>query len=77
MKKKIVFYVVVLDPIRIQISQAHQNDHQNLIFMRDINVVAKKIARNGRKKTTHWVVLFIKNQSLGIAGLEIQIEKKH
>ena len=46
---KIVFYVVVFDQIGIQISWAHQNDHQNLSFMRDINEVAEKMARNGFK----------------------------
>ena len=46
---KIVFYVIVFDQIGIQISWAHQNDHQNLSFMRDINEVAKKMARNGLK----------------------------
>ena len=46
---KIVFYIIVFDQIGIQISWAHQNDHQNLSFMRDINEVAKKMARNGLK----------------------------
>ena len=46
---KIVFYVIVFDQIRISICQAHQNDNQNLSFMRNINVVAKKMARNGLK----------------------------
>ena len=46
---KIVFHQVVFDKIRIQISKAHQNDCQNLSFMRDINEVAKKMARNGLK----------------------------
>ena len=44
---KNVFYVVVFDQIGIQISWAHRNDHQNLGFMRDINEVAEKMARNG------------------------------
>ena len=46
---KIVFYVVVFDQIGIQISWAHQNDRQNLSFMRDVNEAAKKMARNGLK----------------------------
>ena len=46
---KIVFYVIVFDQIRISICYAHQNDNQNLSFMRNINVVAKKMARNGFK----------------------------
>ena len=46
---KIVFYVVVCDQIGIQISLTHQNDGQNLRFMRDINEVAKEMAKNGLK----------------------------
>ena len=46
---KIVFYVVVFDQIGIQISWVPQNDRQNLNFMRDINEVAEKMARNGLK----------------------------
>ena len=46
---KIVFYVVVFDQIGIWIGWIHQNDRQNLCFMRDINKVAKKMARNGLK----------------------------
>ena len=46
---KIVFYVLVFDQIRISICQSHQNDNQNLSFMRNNNVVAKKMARNGLK----------------------------
>ena len=44
-----VFYVVVFDQMRIQINQAHENDRQNLSFMGDINLVAKRMARNGLK----------------------------
>ena len=46
---KIVFYVLVCDQIGIQISLTHQNDGQNLRFMRDINEVAKEMAKNGLK----------------------------
>ena len=46
---KIVFYIIVVDQMGVQIIWAHQNDHQNIIFMRDINEVAKKMARNGLK----------------------------
>ena len=47
--KKIVFYVVFFDPIKILIGLAHQNDRQNLIFMKAINVVGRKMTRNTRK----------------------------
>ena len=46
---KIVFYVVVFDQIGIWISWAHQNEGQNLSFMRDTNEVAEKMTRNGFK----------------------------
>ena len=48
-KKKIVIYVITFDPTKIFIDWAHQNDCQNLIFVKAINVVVKKMARNGRK----------------------------
>ena len=47
--KKIVFYVVFFDPIKILIGWAHQNDRQNLIFMKAINVVGRKMTRNTPK----------------------------
>ena len=46
---KIVFYVVAFDPIKIQASQALQNVPLNPSFVKDIIVVGRKMARNGRK----------------------------
>ena len=43
------FYVVAFDLIKIFLSWALQNDHQNISFVKAINVVGEKIARNGRK----------------------------
>ena len=40
---------VDFDPIKIFISWAIQNDLQNLSFVQAINVVGKKMARNGCK----------------------------
>ena len=40
--KKIVIYVVVFDPIKILVGWAHQNDHQNLSFVKAINVIGTK-----------------------------------
>ena len=48
-QKKIVFYVVVLDQIRIYLHLAPQIVCQNFSFVRDINVVGGKMARNGYK----------------------------
>ena len=45
---KIVIHVVVFDPIKISIGLAHQNDLQKLSFVKAINVVVKKMARNSR-----------------------------
>jgi hypothetical protein len=47
--KKNVFYVVAFDPIKIFLSWALQNDCQNLSFVKPINVVGKKMARNDHK----------------------------
>ena len=47
---KIVIFVIAFDPIKIFIDWAHQNDRQNLIFMKSICVVNKKMARNGLKR---------------------------
>jgi hypothetical protein len=37
--KKIMFYIIVFDPIRINTHLAPQNVHQNISFVKDINVV--------------------------------------
>ena len=47
--KKIVIYVVVFDPIKILVGWAHQNDRQNLSFVKAINVFGRKMTRNTRK----------------------------
>ena len=49
---KIVFYVVAFDPNKIQASWAPQNVPVNPSFVKDINVVGRTMARNGRKMTT-------------------------
>ena len=40
--KKLVIYVVAVNPIKILISWAHQNDCQNLSLVKAINVVGEK-----------------------------------
>jgi hypothetical protein len=37
--KKIVIYIVVFDPIKFLVGYAHQNDRQNLSFVKAIDVV--------------------------------------
>ena len=58
--KKIVIYVVVFDPIKILVGWAHQNDCQNLSFVKAINVGGKKMVL---KWSTHSLVIFISDQS--------------
>ena len=43
-----MFYVVALDPIKIQTCQAPYNVFLNPRFVKDINVDGKKMAKNGR-----------------------------
>jgi hypothetical protein len=47
--KEIVIYVLVLDPIKILVGCAHQNECQNLSLLKAINVVGRKMTRNTRK----------------------------
>ena len=51
--KKILIYVVVFDPIKILIPWAHQNDHQNLSFVKTINLVGRKMTRNTLKMANY------------------------
>ena len=46
---RIVIYVVAFDPNKILPCWALQNDRQNLRFVKTINVVVKKMDRNGCK----------------------------
>jgi hypothetical protein len=43
------YHVVAFDPIKIYTHLAPQNDRLNLCFVKDIYVVAKKMARNDQK----------------------------
>ena len=45
--KIFVFSVVAFDTVKIQICLATQSDCLNLSFVKDINVVGKKMTRNG------------------------------
>ena len=47
--EKIVFYVVNFHPIKIQTCLAPQNVRQNFTFVKVLNVVCGKMARNGLK----------------------------
>ena len=47
--KKIVIYVIAFDPIKIYTDWAHQNDGQNLSFVKYIYVVGGKMTGNGCK----------------------------
>ena len=41
------YYVVALDPIKILTLKGPQNDSLNLSFVKDVNVLAKEMAKNG------------------------------
>ena len=47
--EKFVFNAVGFDSIKIWTCLAPQNDHQHLSFVKDYNVVGKKMIRNGHK----------------------------
>ena len=55
---QIVFYVVAIDPIEIQASQAPQNVPLIPSFVKDINAVGRKMARSGRKMANSQGCLF-------------------
>jgi hypothetical protein len=42
-------YVVVFHPIKILVGWTHQNDFQNLSFVKTINVVGRKMTKNTGK----------------------------
>jgi 1,4-alpha-glucan branching enzyme len=44
-----LYYVIAFDPIKILTQYASQNDGLNLNFLKDVNIVAKKMAKNGHK----------------------------
>ena len=46
-----LYYVIAFDLIKILTHLAPQNDGLYLNFLKDVNVVAKKLAKNGRKMT--------------------------
>ena len=54
------YHVVAFDPIKIYTHLAPQNDRLNLSFVKDIYVVAKKMARNVQKMAIFetWIFIF-------------------
>ena len=53
------YYVVAFDQIKILTLKAPQSDGLNLSFVKDFNVVAKKMARNGHKMAIYESYFFI------------------
>ena len=43
------FFVITFGPIEVQTFSAPQNDRQNLVFVKDIEVVVEKMTKNRRK----------------------------
>ena len=52
------FCVIAFDQIKIQASKTSQNVGLSPIFVKDINVVGGKKARNGHKMANSWGCLF-------------------
>ncbi len=50
---KNAFFVITSKPIEVQTRSAPQNDGLNLIFVKDVYVDGKKLAKNGRKTTIY------------------------
>ena len=50
--------VIVFDPIKIYTDWAHQNDGQNLSFVKYIYVVAKKMTTNGQEMAIFETFIF-------------------
>ena len=44
-----MIHITAFVPIKIQTCSAHQNDHLNLSFVKDMNLAYEKMTRNGRK----------------------------
>ena len=59
-----MIYVVVFNPIKILVGWAHQNDRQNLSFVKAIDVGGRKMTRNTRKWPTPTFVIFVSDRSL-------------
>ena len=51
--RPLAFCVITFEPIKIQTYLAPQNDRLNLSFVKDIHVIAEKMARKGRKKAIY------------------------
>ena len=66
-----MIYVITFDPVKTLIGWAHQNDLQNLSFVKAINVVVKKWPEMIVQWPTPSIVRFISDQSLVSAKLEI------
>ena len=47
------YYVITLDPIKIQAHYAPKNDLLNLIFVKDFYVAGTEMARNGHKMAVY------------------------
>ena len=52
-KEIFAFCVITFEPIKVKTCSAPQNDRLNLSFVKDFYLVAKKMARNGRKMTIY------------------------
>ena len=68
-----MIYVVAFDPNKILTCWTHQNDSQNLSFVKAINAISKEMARNLIKWPTPRFVILVSKQSLFMAPICVEV----
>ena len=56
--KIVTFYVITIEPIKVQTHSASQNDRLNLRFVKDKHVVGKKMTIYGLKMAIYQLLFF-------------------
>ena len=72
-----VFCGIIVVPIMIQTCSAHQNDHLNLSFVKDMNLACEKMTRNGRKMAKIIWVRFFSHKIIAHSIWEINSTAKY
>jgi hypothetical protein len=63
-----MFWVLTFEPNKLQTCLAPQNDLLNLSFVKEIDVVGKKMARNGRK-----TAIYLESKILDISLYDLKL----
>ena len=71
-KEMFAFCVITFAPVTIQTHSALQNDRLILSFVKDMNVVGKKMARNGRKTAIYQSHIMVNSLQRAKDGREEQ-----